>query len=195
MSSTSVRLIAAVAAAVLAPATVAAQGAGLFAPADQAVPQSGSPAGSPAEVTLRSRTATIDLGQVQRARGVAAARQAARFAGASGPTADGGGFAPAAGAALTLNLFDDTVFTGLVEWTDPTFSGGYSVSGALVGEPLGTMTLVVNGERVVGTVRSLGGTYHIRTVGPGLLAISEVEEPPFRCGVLEPHAETPTHRH
>lgn len=182
MSSTSVRLVAAVAvaAAVLAPASAAAQGAGFFAPVDQAVPQSGSTVG----VTLRSRAATIDLGQLQRAQGVAAARQAARFAGASRPTADGGGFAPEAGATLTLNLFDDAVFTG-----------GYSVSGELLGEPLGTMTLVVDGERVVGTVRSLGGTYHIRTVGPGLLAISEVEEPPFRCGVLEPDAETPTHRH
>ena len=56
--------------------------------------------------------------------------------------------------------------------------------------PLGTLTLVVNGETVVGTVRTLGETYHIRSVGDGLYAISEVEEPPLNCGVEGPHSET-----
>ena len=89
-----------------------------------------------------------------------------------------------------MNLFDDTVVTGIVEWTEPTFSGGYAVSGRLVDEPLGTLTLVVNDERVVGTVRLPEGTYRIRSVGDGLSTISEVEEPPLECGVEEPHSET-----
>ena len=191
MGSTSMRLIAVFAAAALAPSAVEAQSIGLFAPVDQVVPRSAPLA----DVTLRSRLATIDLGQLQRAaQGAAAARQAGDLTDAA-PRTGRHSLVPEPGATLTLNLFDDTVVTGLVDWSEPTFSGGYSVAGALIGEPPGTMTLVVNGERVVGTVRTPGGTYRIRTVGQGLLAISEVEEPPLQCGVQEPHAETPTHRH
>jgi fermentation-respiration switch protein FrsA (DUF1100 family) len=85
-----------------------------------------------------------------------------------------------------LNLFEDVSFTGVVERTAATFSGGYSLSGRLVGEPLGSLTLVVNGETVAGTVRTLDGTYRIRSAGDGLYAISEVEEKPLDCEVLEP---------
>ena len=69
------------------------------------------------------------------------------------------------------------------------------MSGRLVGDPLGTVTVVVNGERVVGSVRTAGGTYRIRSAGEGLYAISELEEPPLKCGVEGPHPETADHRH
>ena len=96
---------------------------------------------------------------------------------------------------LTLNLFEDTVLTGVVEWAEPTFSGGYSVSGRLVDDPLGTVTLVVNGARVMGNVRTRGGVYRIRSTADGLFTVSEVEEPPLKCGVEVPHPETDDHRH
>ena len=54
---------------------------------------------------------------------------------------------------------------------------------------MGTLTIVVNGETVRGSVRTLGGTYQIRSVGGGRYVISEVEEPPLVCDVLEPEAE------
>ena len=85
---------------------------------------------------------TIDLGQLDHAQAAVAAPP--------GPTphtsalparTDTQRAAPAPGTTLTLNLFDDTVVTGLVEWTEPTFSGGYAVAGHLVEEPLGTLTL------------------------------------------------------
>ena len=66
-----------------------------------------------------------------------------------------------------MNLFDDIVFTGIVERTAPTFSGDYSVSGQIDGVTLGTMTLVVNGEVVAGTVRTPHGTYRIRPARRG----------------------------
>ena len=88
-----------------------------------------------------------------------------------------------------MNLFQDVVFTGIVDSTAPTFSGGYSISGRLAGQALGTLTLVVNGQTVAGTVRTPGGTYRIRTAGDGLYAISQVEEPPLECEVLKPEAE------
>ena len=63
-----------------------------------------------------------------------------------------------------------------------------------VEEPLGTLTLVVNGATVAGTVRLPGEPYDIRSIGDGLYAISEVEEPPLNCGVEEPHTGT-DHQH
>ena len=91
--------------------------------------------------------------------------------------------ASAPGTPLILNLCADSVVTARVEQTAPTFSGGYSVAGRMVGELLGSMTLMVNRETVVGTVRLVGEeTYHLRSVGEGLYTISEVEEL---------HSETP----
>ena len=76
---------------------------------------------------------------------------------------------------LTLNLFDDASFTGLVQSVAPTLSGGYSLSGPLAGVDMGTMTLVVNGDVVAGTVRTPEATYHIRPAGAGLHAVSQVD--------------------
>ena len=111
---------------------------------------------------------TIDLGQLDHAQAaVADPPVPTTQTRDTSPRTDKSSTPPTPGTTLTLNLFDDTVVTGLVEWTDPTFSGGYSVSGRLVGDPLGSLTLVVNGERVVGTVQSPEGTYRIRSVGDG----------------------------
>ena len=98
----------------------------------------------------------MDLAQVQ----AAVAGPPGQTAHTKGPSTrtDKSSSAPAPGTTLTFNLFDDVVVTGMVERTAPTFSGGYSVAGHLVEEPLGTMTLVVNGEAVAGTVRLLGET-------------------------------------
>ena len=87
---------------------------------------------------------------------------------------------PVSDATPPLHLFGDIVFTGIAERTPPTFSGGYSLSGRLIGERLGTLTLAVNGETVAGTVRTLGGKYRIRAARDGPFAISEVEEPQGR---------------
>ena len=169
---------------------VTAQAADLFTSVD--APPPSLPA---ADLTLRSRIVTMDLGQVQRAQAAVAeppvptTRTRDVFA-----RTDKQSTAPALGTILTLNLFDDTVVTGIVERTAPTFSGGYSVSGRITDEPLGTLTLVVNGETVAGTVRLPGETYRIRSVGEGLYAVSEVEEPPLNCEVEEAHFE-PDHQH
>ena len=193
MRVTRLQLLAAATVAVLiawaAPA-VDAQPGDLFTPVDEP-----PPAGPLDDITLRSRVVTIDLGQLDHAQ--------AAVATPPGPTphtralslrTDKQRAAPAPGTTLTLNLFDDTVVTGIVEWTEPTFSGGYAISGRLVDDPLGSLTLVVNDERIVGTVQTSDGTYRIRSVGAGLSTVSEVEEPPLECGVEEPHSET-DHQH
>ena len=170
----------------LAAPAVEAQTADLFTPIDEP-----PPSGPLDDITLRSRVVTIDLGQLDFAQAAVAepAVPTTQTRGTS-PRTDKSSTTLAPGTTLTLNLFDDTVVTGIVEWTEPTFSGGYSISGRLVDDPLGTLTLVVNGERIVGTVQTLEGTYRIRSVGAGRSTVSEVEEPPLNCGVGEPHSET-----
>ena len=74
-----------------------------------------------------------------------------------------------------LNLFDDVVFTGIVEHVEPTASG-HALWGRLDGVELGTMTMVVNGSIVVGTVRTLDAVYSIRTAGDGTYVIRQIDE-------------------
>ena len=76
---------------------------------------------------------------------------------------------------LVLNLFDDVVFTGIVEHVEPTASG-HALWGSIEGVEFGAMTLVVNGKVVVGTVRTLGAVYTIRTAGDGKYVIRQIDE-------------------
>ena len=183
---------------------IGVQAADLFTSVDETLPQSEPVA---ADITLRSRVVTIDFAQLQRVRAAVApvsstrpnrihssARAQSRqpvHLNAVTPHTDGDRALPEPGAILTFNLFDDVIVTGIVEQTAPTFSGGYSLAGHIVGEPLETITLVVNGETVAGTVRTLGGTYRIRSAGAGRYVINEVDlsQLPELCGVEEPGAE------
>ena len=171
-------------------ATVQGQGKGLFSEVEPAAAARTRAPASTDATTLRRRVVTIDFGMLTRARAAASVlpRPPVHTKAESSRSSEGDA-APASDATLTLNLFRDVVFTGIVERTAPTFSGGYSISGRLAGKALGTLTLVVNGKTVAGTVRTLDGTYWIRTAGDGLYAISQVEIPPLDCEVLKPEAE------
>ena len=146
----------------LAAVESAGQPAGLFrevAPTAAAIAP-GFPT-APDSITLRRRLVTVDFGHLTPSADTVAAAP--------------GGAAAAPSGVLTLNLFDDASFTGLVRSVAPTFSGGYSLSGPLAGVEMGTMTLVVNGEVVAGSVRTPEATYRIRPAGAGLHAVSEVD--------------------
>ena len=176
----------------VAPAAVEARSHGLFAPVDRRPATLDSPATKLDDASVvRRRLVKIDLERLQRVREAASARTGRRVqAQTAAPRHSKSEAAPPSGEILTLNLFGDVVVRGIVEWTDPTFSGGYSISGRLVDDPMGMHTIVVKGEAVDGTVRTLGGTYRIHSVASGLYAISEVEEPPLNCVAVEPHSET-----
>ena len=75
---------------------------------------------------------------------------------------------------LRLNLFDDVVLHTAVDRMGPT-SAGYWLSGQIEGSPLGSMTLVVNGDVVVGAVRVPGAAYAIRAVGSGVHAVRQLD--------------------
>ena len=181
----------------LAPVEVEAQRRGLFSAVDRAATQLDSPTPSSLHATvLRRRVVTIDLERLQSAQAAASVLPRPRVhTKAVSPRIGKRDAAPASDVTLTLNLFQDVVFTVIVERTAPTFSGGYSISGRLVGKPPGTLTIVVNGETVAGSVRTLGGTYRIRSVGGGHYVISEVEEPPLNCEVLKPESEEANLKH
>ncbi|MCY4602491.1 MAG: M12 family metallo-peptidase [Acidobacteria bacterium] len=75
---------------------------------------------------------------------------------------------------LTLNLLDNIIYAAIVDQTALT-SAGYSLSGHLDGVPEGSMTLVVNGDIVVGTVRTATATYAIHSIGGGIHVIQRSE--------------------
>ncbi len=149
---------------------VRAQGGGLFTPVDAADAVTRAAPEPAVEVTgdvttLRSRNVRIDMA------GLAAARASAAE-----------GAAPRA--SLTLNLFDDAVFPVSVTGTEPTSSGGYSLTGRLDGVELGSLVVVVNGDVVAGTLQALPDTYTIRSAGDGVHVIRKVD-----LSTLPPAAE------
>ena len=123
----------------------------------------GDPPPSADVETLASRLVEIDFGQLDQV--------------TNGPIEprDPATGRPATPQTLVLNLFDDVVFTGIVEHVEPTASG-HAFWGSLEGVELGTMTMVVNGKIVVGTVRTLNGVYTIRTAGDGTYVIRQIDE-------------------
>ena len=137
MLVTHLRLLAAATVAmltVLAAPAVDAQPGALFTPVDET-----PPAGPLDDITLRRRVVTIDLGQLDHAQ--------AAVADAPGPAPAHQrpvrAYRHAAGGARPGHNPDlESVrrhrgHGPIVEWTEPTFSGGYAVSGRLVDEPLG----------------------------------------------------------
>ena len=134
-----------------------AQPGGLFSEVE------GDPPPSPDVETLASRLVEIDFGQLARVTKPP-----------DGPNTRTVG-QTATPQTLVLNLFDDVVFTGIVEHVEPT-SSGRVLWGRLDGVELGTMTLVVNGSVVTGTVRTPDAVYTIRTAGDGTYVIRQIDE-------------------
>ena len=75
---------------------------------------------------------------------------------------------------LRLNLFEDVVVESLVEAVEHTASG-YSWSGGVAGDPLGSVAVAENGDVVSAVVRTGGREYVIRSEGSGLYSIREVD--------------------
>ena len=123
----------------------------------------GDPPPSPEVETLASRFAGIDFGQldpslesVSRPLGI---DELSRLAPRT----------------VTLNLFNEATFTGRIAHVEPTASG-YAFWGGLDGVELGTMTMVVNGDIVIGTVRTPDAVFTIETADSGSYVIREIDE-------------------
>lgn len=128
-------------------------------------------AASTAAITVRQRLVTIDFAMLDRVRDRAGV--------------------PGAPATLQLNLFRDQTWEAVVTNTEPTFSGGYSLTGRIGERAFGGMVLVVNGAAVAGTVRTPRGTFRIRPAGAGRYAISEVNEAKLPASEMEASSGPP----
>ena len=93
---------------------------------------------------------------------------------------------------VALNLLADVRFQAVFEDATPTL-WGYSLSGRLEGERFGTVTLVVHGDIVAGTVRTATATYSIRSVGVGVHVVEQVKRPTItENDAIVPHASAVT---
>ena len=146
------------------PMSVAAQPALFTDLADTVVARHLQSAGPASEMPLplRSRAVGISLGLLATARAGVADR----------------------GGRLTLNLFDDVVFTATLVRSEQT-ARGYSLAGTLDADPLSSVVLVVNGDVVAGAIRTLERAYRIRTLSPGVHEIREVDQSQLRLAEPE----------
>ncbi|MDE0193520.1 MAG: YCF48-related protein [Gammaproteobacteria bacterium] len=90
-----------------------------------------------------------------------------------------------------LNLFDDVGFEVVFDTSVPAVSG-YALQGRLVGVESGTVTFVVRGQNVTGTVTSSTARYTITPVGVGVHAVSEVDWTLAPEGVPIPPEDSPS---
>lgn len=134
------------------------QSDGLFSPAgpERVGAASTVAAATVDDTALRHRLVTIDFGMLDRV-----------HAAATRPNSPPG--------PLTLNLFDGASHELIVDMAEPTFSGGYAISGRIAGDPQGSATLVVNGPTVAGSVRTTTGTWRISPAGGGHYEITEID--------------------
>ena len=123
----------------------------------------GGPSPSPGVETLVSRFAGIDFGQLAPSLGSVSSPLGIDQVSRLTPQT------------VTLNLFEDATFTGRIEHVEPTASG-YAFWGGLDGVELGTMTMVVNGDIVVGAVRTPQTIYTITTTDTGSYVIRKIDE-------------------
>ena len=98
---------------------------------------------------------------------------------------------------LLLNVRNGVQLDVVVERTAPT-RWGYSLSGRVVGERVGFVTLVVHGGAVAGSIWTPDSAYELSHLGDGIHALRDVTNaPPFECGGVLPSemaADTTAHQ-
>ena len=91
---------------------------------------------------------------------------------------------------LLLNVRDRVQLDVVVDRTART-GWGYSLSGRVVGEGVGFVTLVVHGEAVAGSIWTPASAYELNHLGDGIHALRDVTNaPPLECGGML-HSELP----
>jgi hypothetical protein len=80
---------------------------------------------------------------------------------------------------LTLNLFPDVCVIARRERTSELGGGGVQWDGRVPGAEEGTVTLVIDGAVMVGTIRIGTDAYEIRYLGGGVHVITDVDPSKF----------------
>lgn len=93
-------------------------------------------------------------------------------------------------APLALDLFPDARFNAMITWTGPT-AAGYALTGHLVEWELGSVTLVVHDQIVLGTIRAPDGVYTITALdGAEAVVRKSMPRPQRRQGdAIQPQRE------
>ncbi len=82
-------------------------------------------------------------------------------------------------AAVALNLFDDVVFTALLDRLELNRSGSYSWIGHLEGVAHSQAILVVKDRVMAGNIRLPGALYQVRYAGGGVHALYQIDQAAF----------------
>jgi hypothetical protein len=83
--------------------------------------------------------------------------------------------AAAPGRAISLNLFDDTLFTAVVDGVETSGPGSATITGHLDGLDGSTVMIVANEGVVVGSITAGKAQYQIRYAGNGVHAVREFD--------------------
>jgi hypothetical protein len=83
------------------------------------------------------------------------------------------------GGAVLFDLFEDVVFTAVLDRLEAASLGGYSWIGHLRGVDHSQVVLVVAGGQIAGNITLPGGIYQIRYAGDGVHAIYEIDQSAF----------------
>jgi hypothetical protein len=77
---------------------------------------------------------------------------------------------------IILNLFDDTIFTAVLEKKEPTMNDGYTLTGYLDGIQYSQVILIVGGDQIAGNITLPGAFYEIRYTSNHVHAVYQIEQ-------------------
>jgi hypothetical protein len=83
------------------------------------------------------------------------------------------------GDAIGLNLYDDVIFTAILERKEPAQPDGYAWVGSLQGVEYSQVILAVGGGQMAGNITSPLGQYQVRFAGDGVHAVYTIDQSSF----------------
>jgi hypothetical protein len=84
-----------------------------------------------------------------------------------------------ANADLTLNLFPDVIYAGVIDRIDSNGPGSYSWTGHLKGIEFSEMTLVLSSDVFIAHIASPAGVYEVHTAGNDLYQVIKIDQTKF----------------
>ena len=77
---------------------------------------------------------------------------------------------------ILLNLFDDVVYTAILEKKESNLTGGYTWSGHLDGIEHSQVIVIVGGDQVAGNISLPGAFYEVRYTNQGVHLVTQIDQ-------------------
>ena len=77
---------------------------------------------------------------------------------------------------ITLNLFPDASYTGVINRVEPNYSGGKTFIGSLKGKVGSSFYLIASDEAFIAHVASLEGIYEVSLAGENLYKVIQIDQ-------------------